>query len=192
MTRQFLVIGVVWFAAAVLVSITGMVAMLRPPLPQVVLVLLTAMVLLAFWRSQAFRNWALALPLRALLLPHMARFAGFYFLALHARGELPRAFAVPGGWGDIITAAAAVALAFVPRSVPWQAKAYLAWNIFGFADILFVIITAARLALADPQTMSALLRLPLSLLPTFFVPIIVASHVIMFVRLRRMNRLRSK
>ena len=43
--------------------------------------------------------------LRALALFHVTRFVGFYFLVLHARGELPWAFAVPGGWGDNITAA---------------------------------------------------------------------------------------
>ena len=52
------------------------------------------------------------------------------------------------------------------------------------ADILFVIATAARLALANPLSMSALLRVPLSLLPTYFLPLIIATHVVLFVRLR--------
>jgi len=33
--------------------------------------------------------------------------------------------------------------------------------------------------------MAALLRLPLSLLPTFLVPLVIASHVLMFARLAR-------
>jgi hypothetical protein len=52
------------------------------------------------------------------------------------------------------------------------------------ADILYVVGTAARLAFADPASMSALLRLPLALLPTFLVPLIIASHVFIFSRLR--------
>jgi hypothetical protein len=130
----------------------------------------------------------MVLPLPALLLPHASRFAGFYFLTLHAQGKLPYAFAVPGGWGDIVVAVSALALAFVPREMAWRRKAYLAWNTFGLVDILFVIATAARLALADPHSMSALLYLPLSLLPTFFVPLIIATHVILFVRLRNAGR----
>jgi hypothetical protein len=55
--------------------------------------------------------------------------------------------------------------------------------VLGLADILFVVATAARLALADPASMAALLRLPLSLLPTFLVPLIIASHVVLGVRL---------
>jgi hypothetical protein len=33
--------------------------------------------------------------------------------------------------------------------------------------------------------MAALLRLPLSLVPTFLVPLIIASHVLIFTRLMR-------
>jgi hypothetical protein len=60
----------------------------------------------------------------------------------------------------------------------------LAWNVVGMLDIGFVVATAARLAAADPSSMRALLRLPLSLLPTFLVPLIIATHVWIFVRLR--------
>jgi hypothetical protein len=50
-------------------------------------------------------------------------------------------------------------------------------------DILFVVATASRLALGDPDSMNALLRLPLSLLVTFLVPIIIADHVMVFWRI---------
>jgi hypothetical protein len=40
----------------------------------------------------------------------------------------------------------------------------------------------------DPASMQALLVLPLSLLPTFLVPLIIASHVLIFARLRRTVR----
>ena len=53
-----------------------------------------------------------------------------------------------------------------------------------------MVATAARLAAADPGSMVALLRLPLSLLPTFLVPLIIASHVILGVRLTRRNTVR--
>ena len=41
------------------------------------------------------------LDLRLLVLYHLTRFVGVWFLVLYSRGELPYAFAVPGGWGDI-------------------------------------------------------------------------------------------
>jgi hypothetical protein len=55
----------------------------------------------------------------------------------------------------------------------------------GLIDILFVVATATRLAVADPDSLNALLRLPLSLLPTFLVPLIIAGHVFVFWRLTR-------
>jgi len=44
---------------------------------------------------------------------------------------------------------------------------------------------SARLALADPDSLRPLLHLPLSLLVTFLVPLIIASHVVVFWRLGR-------
>jgi hypothetical protein len=188
MTKKVLIIGSLWFGLTVAMGATGVAANLHPPLSQAVLAVLTAALLVVFWKGAAFRVWIMALPMPVLLLPHASRFVGIYFLVLYARGELPYDFAVPGGWGDIITATAALALAFMPREAPLRGKAWLVWNIFGLADILYVVVSAARLALADPHSMAALLRLPLSLLPTFFVPLIIATHVMMLFRLRSERR----
>ena len=116
---------------------------------------------------------------------HLTRFVGAYFLVLYARGELPYLFAVPGGWGDIAVAAGALLLVLLVPELEAHPRWLFLWNLAGLADILFVVATATRLALADPASMSALLRLPLSLLPTFLVPLIIASHLLIFWRLRR-------
>lgn len=59
------------------------------------------------------------------------------------------------------------------------------WNTLGLIDIMFVVFSALRFGLKDWQSMHALRELPLSLLPTFLVPLIIASHVLIFVRLTR-------
>ena len=176
----------VWLLAALLVGASGRFSTLRPPAPQLVLAGLTIALLLAARLWTPLRQFVETADPRALVLFHVTRFVGFYFLALHARGELPWAFAVPGGWGDNAVAAGALLLVLLVRpDTRGGRRAYLAWNVLGLLDILGVVLTATRLALRDPGSMKALLELPLSLLVTFVVPIIIATHVLMLARLAR-------
>lgn len=137
----------------------------------------------------SFRVWLRALDVRWLVAIHLTRFVGFYFLYLYGRGQLPYDFAVPGGWGDIAVASVAILVLLLgpPRGAGRRA-AYIVWNVFGLVDILFVVVTAVRLGAADPGSMLALQRLPLILLPTFLVPLIIASHVVLAVQLTRSPR----
>lgn len=64
-----------------------------------------------------------------------------------------------------------------------QKRAHFTRNILGRVDILFVVATTTPLAIADPDLISALLQLPSSLLPTFIVSLILARHIMRFVRL---------
>lgn len=157
-----------------------------PPLAIPACVLgLTAVLLFSYFRLAAVRSWVDALDLRTLVLLHVSRFIGIYFLILYRRGVLPYDFAVPGGIGDIIVAALALAIVVVPLSTVTGERMIRIWNIIGLVDIALVVLTAARLNLADPIQMRALTYLPLSLLPTFLVPLIIATHVIIYVRLTR-------
>jgi hypothetical protein len=176
----------VWLLLALVLGGSGLLREARPPLPQVLIFGLAAAVLVLFWTPTAFRRWALAVDLRGLVMFHVTRFVGIYFLVLYGRGELPFAFAVPGGWGDIAVAVTAIGVCLFARPATAVGRAvFFVWNLVGLVDIVFVVVTAARLWLIDPGSMGALLRLPLSLLPTFLVPIIIATHVIIFARLAR-------
>jgi hypothetical protein len=187
--RLVATILVAWLGAALALGASGLLLAARPPLPQLLVLALTAAVLLAGFRVRALREWALAVDVRALVALNLTRFVGAYFIVLFRRGELPFAFAVPGGWGDMLTAAGALVLLAAGRpDTGFRRGLYATWNLFGLLDILFVVATAARLGLTDPGSIQALLRLPLSLLPTFLVPLIIASHVLIFVRLRRDGR----
>jgi hypothetical protein len=146
---------------------------------------LTAFVLLACWKITPIRAWILNINLTWLVLFHVIRlFAGAYFLLLCQRGQLPCGFARPAGWGDIVVAM--LALAVVSAMHTQLAKTLLlVWNTLGLIDIIVVVFSALRFGLKDWQSMHALRELPLSLLPTFLVPLIIASHVLIFIRLTR-------
>jgi len=146
---------------------------------------LTALVLLGCWKINPIRVWVLNIDLRWLVLFHLTRlFAGMYFLVLCQHDELPCGFARPAGWGDIVVAVLALAVVGAMRT-QFAKPLLLIWNTLGLIDIIFVVSSALRFGLKDWQSMHALRELPLSLLPTFLVPLIIASHVLIFVRLVR-------
>ena len=176
-----------WCLSAALLGVLGVLASLHPAFPQLILFGLVALLLIAYRLSNEFRRLLFSVPLKGLVSVHLVRFVGFYFLWLYEQRQLPFAFAVLGGWGDIVVATLALVLLLLrPRSP----MIYQVWNTLGLADILFVVGTATRLALADSASMAALLRFPLSLLPTFIVPLIIFTHVVIFLRLKsdRLNR----
>ena len=149
---------------------------------------LTALALFACWKISPIRVWALNVDLRWLVLFHVTRlFAGAYFLLLCQRGQLPCGFARTAGWGDIVIAILAVAVVGAMRT-EFAKPLLLTWNTLGLIDIIFVVLSALRFGLNDWQSMHALRELPLSLLPMFLVPLIIASHVLIFVRLARAER----
>lgn len=186
-TTTVVAAGLVWLGAAVALGAAGVFQPLRPPAPQLILGALTVLVLVMTALILPLRRWASSVDVRTLVALHVTRIlAGGYFLVLYQGGELPYAFAVPGGIGDIIVGV--LALGLLAAVAPWTAAGrwlYAGWNVLGLIDILFVVATAVRIATGDPGALAALLRLPLSALPTWLVPLIIASHVIIAVRLAR-------
>src|SRR5215207_3268792 len=109
-TAILLAIAAVWLAVAMLASATGLVATLRPPIPQLILITLTVLLIAAGVFLPRFRAWLVSVDLRAVVALHLTRLAaGAAFLVFHARGQLSGAFAIPAGWGDIVVAVFAVA-----------------------------------------------------------------------------------
>lgn len=174
-----------WLTAALLAG--RLLLLQRVPLPAVqgILFGLTALLVLAYRASALWRMWADSIPLRALVLLHVTRFVGFYFIWLYRRDELPYAFAIPGGLGDIAVATLALVVALAPFAPATRLRVITIWNVVGTIDIALVVMTAARLGVAAPSSMRVLTYLPLSLLPTLLVPLIIAMHLLIFARLRR-------
>ena len=183
MKQRVMAFGGVWLMAAAAWGASGMTARLHPPLPQAIVLALTLLLLLLCGCVRSLREWVMDLPAETYMRLHFLRAAaGAAFLWYYIRGWLPGAFAIPAGWGDIVVAASG---ALVIRTSTPGRPAWWIWNLFGLADIAFVVVTAALMGSVDPGAMAALLRLPLCLLPLFLVPLIIASHVLLFFRLGR-------
>lgn len=173
-----------WFVVAAILTVRGTLAALNPPGPQAVIAGLTALLLAAgaFWPG--FRSWRAGINLRQLVALHITRLVGIWFLVLAGRGALPSSWAVPAGWGDIAVATLALGIVLLVPDLTARRGVVLAWNLLGLADLLFVIGSASRLAFADPDALRGLFAFPTGLIPVFLVPLLLASHVWLFARLR--------
>ncbi len=170
-------VGAVWFLLALLVGKLGLLGAAPAGAVQLTILVLTALTLVFF------RRWAMGLEIQHLLLFHTTRLVGLFFIYLYSRGRLPYEFAIPAGWGDILVAAAVPVVLMLNEN--WLIQI---WNALGMADILFVVITASRLTMQNAGSMRELTHLPLSLLPTFLVPLIIASHVVIALQARSFPR----
>lgn len=182
--------AVAWLSLAAVAGATGFLARLPFPGPQLIILTLIAGTLVAGTSVRALRVWIDALPLRVLVGIHAIRFIGITFLVLAARGQIAPVFAARAGWGDIATAALAIGL--VASGDPFtrgRRLLYHAWNAFGLADLVVAVETATVVVLQGTTPgMAPVLTLPLSLVPTFFVPLLMASHVFIFRRLLAAGR----
>lgn len=176
-----------WFCLALAVGASGKFYHLSAAGVAIIVWGLTGLVLLVCWKIAAVRDWLVDVDLRALIGVHLSRFVGIYFLVLGARGSLPQGFARPAGVGDIAIATTALFILLIPHLLTFR-WFLLIWNVLGLVDIVLVVFSALRFGLRDLQSMDPLRELPLSLLPTFIVPLIIASHILIFVRLRRRDR----
>lgn len=171
-----------WFATAVAAGHWQLLQRLPPAaVPALVLVLSAGLTSAAF-RLPHVRAWIELINLRSLVLLHVSRLVGGYFLFLFLRGELPRAFAIPGGLGEIVVGVMALPVAFAPLDDHGRQRAVRIWNVVGLIDILLVVFTIARLNLTEPWQLRPLTQLPLSLYPTFLMPLLITTHVILLHR----------
>ena len=172
----------VWLGAAFAVSATGVLRHLPVP-PPAIAAALTVATLLLVRLSRGARNAVHRLGPGPLVLFHLVRIAaGAYFLVLGSRGVLPREFTTPAGWGDIVVGLSALWVLWrcLPVQSPWQRIALLVWNVAGLLDILGVLGNAVRLFVRNPSFVDPFMTLPLAILPTFVVPIVIVSHVLLF------------
>ncbi|MCH8151894.1 MAG: hypothetical protein IH830_05930 [Planctomycetes bacterium] len=112
-----------------------------------------------------------------LTLPHAFRHIGMVFLVPGVVAQtLPESFAALAAYGDLVTGVLAL-LALIALRTGWRGTLALVWvfNIVGTVDLL----NALRHANAVPDLGAAWY------IPTFFVPLLLVTHFMMFARLLR-------
>jgi len=124
----------------------------------------------------ARRNQALAL----LVAPHL--FLRFIGLSLLVPGvvaaALPRAFAVPAAYGDLVAGLLAiVATVGLAREAGWASAAVWSFNIWGAVDLVYAAAEGVRVL---PGLLGAAF-----FLPTAIVPPLLVTHALIFVVLIR-------
>lgn len=175
-----------WLGAAVYLGYTGALQRLPAFAAPLLGLWMSALVVLLYHRVATLREWVDGLELRSLLIPHFVRFTGVYFLILYHRAELSREFALVTGIVELAAAVMLLPILFAPVEPATRRRAIQIWNGAAAANILLLGIRwADTLGAGDVIEVARLDSLPLCLLPLFLYPLLLASHVLVALRLRR-------
>ena len=184
----------VWLLAATAAGVTGAVnAPGQPPLQLAVFVGVPISIgITAYALSSSVRAWALGLSLTWLVGLHIWRVVGLGFVLAWLLGELPGSVAIPEGLGDVAAAAGALALLPGLRRGTASRGWLLAWNTFGLVDLVSAITmgvlysnSALGVLATGGVTTELMVTFPVSLIPTFLVPLFILMHLLTFAKLAR-------
>jgi hypothetical protein len=187
---------VIWFAAAIAMSALGRLD--QPGAPPTYFGLFVAVPIAAFagayLLSSNVRAALFAIPLWIVAAAHVLRVVGIFFVAGALTGDLPTIFGWSAGLGDILSAIVCVPLALALRSGRGSGRLrnrFIAWNLFGLTDLavaialglLYSVSVFGQFATATSNSRS-LTFLPMSLVPTFYVPMLILLHILALRRYR--------
>ncbi len=198
-TKALLVVVLgVWIALAVWAGTSGILTagpdtLVRPVLLSVVVPI--AIFLAVYASSRSFRNFVLSRDIRVATTLQAWRIIGFAFLMLYAHGVLPGLFAWPAGLGDVAMGLSAplVLLALARRTDFVRSRRFVVWNLLGILDFLVAAATATLASgaipelVAGPVTSAPMEIWPLSLFPSFIVPLFFFMHLSVLLQVRRLR-----
>lgn len=187
-SRKLIALVLVWGAVAAGVGAARLLGRLPVPvIPLVIAVpmaLFTAGVLRPGWLNSAVAS----LGVKGILSVHLVRFIGLYFVWLQAQGRLAPEFAERAGWGDVLAAAGALLLLFLPEGAAFR-RAIAIWNWFGLLDLAVAVGTATWLNVTRPGSVDELAGFPLAMVPLWLVPMMAASHIFLLRGTGRKSRI---
>lgn len=189
----------IWVGIAIAFSAAGALddATTRP-YPLIGVLFVTPLLVMALWAlaSARLRTVLLDIPMPLLIGLNFMRIFGVMFLLLASVGRLGGPFPQSAGWGDIITGALAIPVAYLAaRTPPRHDGIIAAWNTFGALDLfvaVFLGVTSTNgstLQLISAGSGAAAMQfLPFSLVPTVLVPFYLLTHAVIFAQLAERRR----
>lgn len=141
--------------------------------------------------SVTFREYILSFNPVVLTAVQSWRVGGIVFLILLVKGILPPSFAYPAGLGDIAIGVTAPFVAVALSRKRLSSGAFVLWQAAGIADLVIAVGTGVlssptRLGiLAHGTTIRIMGLLPMSLIPTFAVPLLIILHIICIAHARQ-------
>ena len=193
--RSVLMIMTLWFASIVAMAVAGVFSYSAGQRPVAILLAFSMpgiLFLVAYRLLPAFRQWVLALDRRRLILLHSWRMIGMGFIFLYFQDRLPALFAFPAGLGDAMTAVGAViiAIALYEGNQAVTRRRIFLWNSFGLLDFFVAVSlgvltrTGDLLYTAGQPSSDIMGSFPQAVVPGFFVPFYIITHLIIFLQLR--------
>ncbi len=177
-----------WFGVMLGLSLAGTFDVTdgRPPLPLLLAVIIPVLIYVLDRRllKGAVFGGIQAMSQSSVIFLQVDRIIGGAFLVEYAKGNLPSGFALPAGLGDVAIGLAA----------PWVANNLLTgkthaiktarvWNYLGIFDLVLALtmgVTHATSPLgifAQDVSMHPISQYPLSLIPTWAVPLAIILHL---------------
>lgn len=189
MTKFVLAVVAVWFLAAFIGGVMNI--FYQPGVPPLTVGLFLLVPIGGFTLAYAVspRMWYALdrIPLWLITIAHVWRFVGLGFVVGALIHLLPPQFGFPEGLGDFVTALFCLPLALAIRKgshAPRLRVAFIAWNVFGLIDLLSaismgILYSPSSFGVLRTDISSALMTtFPVSLIPTFFLPLFILLHML--------------
>ena len=172
-----------WFFAAVAAGHWLALRHLPPAAVAGLAPALAALLWMLTRRIPALRDWCDALDPRALVLLQAVRASGLYFLLGEGAADLPRGLALIAGAGDLVVAVMALPVALAPLSEEARIRAIRIWSVVSLGSLFASTGELLRLGVGEPIRLLPFAVLPLSLYPTFLLPLLLAGQAVLLGRM---------
>lgn len=165
-----------------------------PPKVMVFAAIPLAIILFAIiGNTSLFKKMLRSITLESLIIIHVFRLLGVFFIILYSYHLLPADLAFSAGMGDITTALFAWPVAnWVSKRKSWSIKAVYAWNIFGILDIVSLLIIVGitikkSVISGGSEDLKEMTIFPFAWFPAFAPATILFLHTAIFRKLQEIK-----